>query len=144
MVTQGISFDPATDIPSLEGKAILITGANSGLGKQSSLELAKHNPAHIWMAARSSEKGNEAVAHVKSQVPGAAVTFLKLDLSSFDSIKSAAKTVLASSPRLDVLLLNAGRKRPTPERQTKSILQLLSILSLKRFANHQYSHGLPT
>lgn len=110
MATKGISFDPVTDIPSLEGKVILITGANSGLGKQSSLELAKHKPTHVWMAARSPEKGKEAVDDVKRQVPDAAITFLELDLSSFDSIKSAAKTVIASSPRLDILMLNAGRK----------------------------------
>ncbi|RYP18677.1 hypothetical protein DL765_003812 [Monosporascus sp. GIB2] len=108
MATKGVTFNPATDIPSLEGKVILITGANSGLGKQSALELAKHNPAQIWMAARSLEKGNEAVADVKRKVPDAAITFLELDLSSFASIKSAAKKVLSTSPRLDILMLNAG------------------------------------
>ncbi|CAM1510555.1 Fc.00g008900.m01.CDS01 [Cosmosporella sp. VM-42] len=118
MATKGASFNPATDIPSLEGKVILITGANSGLGKQSSLELAKHGPAQIWMAARSPEKGNEAVAYVKSQVPGAAVAFLELDLSSFDSIKSAVQTVLASATRLDILMLNAGLMG-CPPKQTK-------------------------
>ncbi|KAK7420238.1 hypothetical protein QQX98_002893 [Neonectria punicea] len=118
MPTKGVSFNPTTDIPSLEGKVILITGANSGLGKQSSLELAKHNPAQIWMAARSPEKGNEAVADVKRLVPGTAATFLELDLGSFDSIKSAAKTVLASSPRLDILMLNAGLMG-CPPKQTK-------------------------
>ncbi len=123
MATKGVSFDPATHIPSLEGKIILITGANSGLGKQSSLELAKHNPAQIWMAARSPEKGNEAIADVKQQVPGAAVTFLELDLSSFDSIKRAAETVIASSPRLDILMLNAGRTHP-PSRYGESFFEI--------------------
>ncbi|TVY38782.1 putative oxidoreductase [Lachnellula subtilissima] len=108
MATKGISFNPTTDIPSLDGKVILITGANSGLGKQAFLELAKHKPALIWMAARSPEKGNEAVADVKRQVPGVAVKLLELDLSSFDSIKKAARTVLEESSRLDILMLNAG------------------------------------
>lgn len=108
MTSLSIPFNPSTDIPSLEGKVILITGANSGLGKQSALELAKHNPALVWMAARSPEKGNEAVSEVKSQTPGAAVSFLELDLSSFESVKNAAKTVVASSDRLDILILNAG------------------------------------
>lgn len=110
MTTTGISFDPVTDMPSLEGKVILITGANSGLGKEASLELAKHKPAQLWMAARSPEKGQEAAAAVQAQVPGTAVTFLQMDLSSFQSIKQAVRIVLASSPRLDVLMLNAGRK----------------------------------
>jgi retinol dehydrogenase-12 len=110
MASKGVSFNPATDIPSLVGKIILITGANSGLGKQSALELAKQNPTQIWMAARSVEKGNDAVADVRRQIPHAAVAFLELDLSSFESIKSAATTVLASSDRLDILMLNAGRK----------------------------------
>ncbi|KAK8094768.1 hypothetical protein PG997_001453 [Apiospora hydei] len=118
---KGITFNPVTDIPSLKGKVILITGANSGLGKQAALELAKHGPAMIYMAARSPDKGNEAVADIRSRVPGASVSFLELDLSSFASIKKAAKIMLDSSPRLDILMLNAGhghqphRPRPPPE-----------------------------
>ncbi|ORY61260.1 uncharacterized protein BCR38DRAFT_494331 [Pseudomassariella vexata] len=112
MPTQGASFNPDTDIPSLEGKVILITSANSGMGKQSALQLAKHKLAHIWMAARSPEKGNEAVADIESQIPGANATFLELDLCSFDSIKSAAKAVLESSPRLDILYLNSSAAPP--------------------------------
>ncbi|KAI0377143.1 NAD(P)-binding protein [Hypomontagnella monticulosa] len=150
MATKSVSFNPVTDIPSLEGKVILITGANSGLGKQSSLELARHNPEQIWMAARSPEKGNEAVTDIKRQVPGAAVTLLVLDLSSFDSIKSAAKTVLASSPRLDILMLNAGLMG-CPPKHTKEgyeiqmgtnhvghalLLKLLTPLLLKTVTSH--------
>ncbi|KPM36216.1 hypothetical protein AK830_g10350 [Neonectria ditissima] len=150
MATKGVSFNPATDIPSLAGKVILITGANSGLGKQSSLELAKHNPALIWMAARSPEKGKEAVADVRRLVPDAAVTFLELDLSSFDSIKAAAKTVLASSLRLDIFMLNAGLMG-CPPKLTKEgyeiqmgtnhvghslLLKLLTPLLLKTSSSH--------
>ncbi|KAK7947909.1 uncharacterized protein PG986_008795 [Apiospora aurea] len=119
--TKGITFNPDTDIPSLEGKVILITGANSGLGKQAALELAKHGPAMIYMAARSPDKGNEAVADIRSRVPGASVSFLEMDLTTFASIKKAAKTMSDSSPRLDILMLNAGhghqphRPRPPPE-----------------------------
>lgn len=110
MSSKTYAYNPDTDIPSLEGKSILITGANSGLGKQASLEFAKHKPAQIWMAARSSEKGNAALAEVKAQVPDAPLTFLELDLTSFASIKSAAKKVLESAARLDILMLNAGSK----------------------------------
>ncbi|TVY40543.1 putative oxidoreductase [Lachnellula occidentalis] len=150
MATTGISFNPSTDIPSLEGKVILITGTNSGLGKQASLELAKHKPALIWMAARSPEKGNEAVADVKGQVPGVAATFLQLDLSSFDSIRKAAKTVLEGSTRLDILMLNAGLMGCPPKLTTEGyeiqmgtnhvghalLLKLLTPLILKTASSH--------
>lgn len=102
------TFDPVKDIPSLAGKVILITGANTGLGKQSSLELAKHGPSHIWMTARDVEKGNAAVAEAKRQSPDVSLSFLELDLASFKSIKAAAKAFLATASRLDILFLNAG------------------------------------
>lgn len=110
MSSQSISFNPSTDIPSLEGKVVLITGTNSGLGKQASLEFARHKPAQIWMTARDPEKGKAALEEVKSQVPDANVNFLELDLSSFTLIKAAAKTLLEKLPRLDILMLNAGRE----------------------------------
>ncbi|WXC54270.1 hypothetical protein SNK03_000274 [Fusarium graminearum] len=103
------SFNPAQDIPSLDGKVILITGANTGLGKATALELAKHNPAHIYITARNSTKGNTALEEVKGVASeGTQVSLLELDLSSFDSIKAAAKDFLDREVRLDVLLLNAG------------------------------------
>ncbi|KAH8883794.1 NAD(P)-binding protein [Thozetella sp. PMI_491] len=102
------SFNPAKDIPSLAGKVILITGANSGLGKHSALELAKHGPAQLWLAARSLEKGTAAAADIQKQSPDVSVSPLQLDLASFDSIKAAAKQFLAATTRLDILFLNAG------------------------------------
>ncbi len=102
------SFDPATDIPSLANKVILITGANTGLGKQSALELAKHGPSQLWMAARDGERGAAAVADVQKEAPGISVLPLELDLSTFDSVKKAAKEFLAATSRLDILYLNAG------------------------------------
>lgn len=108
MNTNGMSFDPDTDIPSLEGKVILITGGNTGLGKRSALELAKHKPAEIWITARSTEKANTAVAEIKAQSPDVSVKSLEMDLRSFDSIKNAAREFVSSTSRLDVLMLNAG------------------------------------
>ncbi|CAK7224978.1 hypothetical protein SCUCBS95973_005704 [Sporothrix curviconia] len=104
----GVSFNPAKDIPSLAGKTILITGTNSGLGRRSALELAKHNPAQLWMTARDPVKGKEAVDEVKQAAPGTDVVFAELDLSSFAKVKEAAATVLKSTKKLDILMLNAG------------------------------------
>ncbi|KAH7176216.1 hypothetical protein EDB81DRAFT_674828 [Dactylonectria macrodidyma] len=102
------AFNPATDIPRLDGKIILITGGNIGLGKQSSLDLSKHNPAEIWLAARNEEKAKSAIEEVKGLAPSISVRFLQLDLASFDSIKAAARTFRNNVSRLDILLLNAG------------------------------------
>ncbi|KAJ9628200.1 hypothetical protein H2204_009460 [Knufia peltigerae] len=104
----GNSFDPARDIPSLDGKVILITGGNIGIGKQSALDLSKHNPAQLWIAARNAKTGNETVDEIKAATPGAKVRFLEMDLASFESIKKAVKTFQESSPRLDILMCNAG------------------------------------
>ena len=105
---QNIAFNPDTDIPDLSGKVIIVTGGNSGLGKESILRLAKGTPREIFMGARNRLKAKEAIAEIKSAVPGAKISFLEIDLSSFASIKRAADIFLAQSDRLDILLNNAG------------------------------------
>lgn len=72
------------------------------------LQLAKHNPAQIYLAARTESKANEAIASIKSAVPNANINFLPLDLTSFESIQKAASSFKSSSSRLDLLVLNAG------------------------------------
>ncbi|KAI1129021.1 NAD(P)-binding protein [Nemania abortiva] len=102
------TFDPSCDIPALDGRVIFITGANSGLGKKTALELARHNPAQIWMAVRDTAKAEPARSEVASQTKGSSVILHELDLTSFESIKACAKAFLAVAPRLDILYLNAG------------------------------------
>jgi NAD(P)-dependent dehydrogenase (short-subunit alcohol dehydrogenase family) len=102
------TFSPATDIPDLSGKIILVTGGNNGLGKESILQLAKHRPAKIYMGARTESKAVAAIADIKKVVPDADIIFLDLDLSSFASVKDAANKFLAENDRLDILMNNAG------------------------------------
>ncbi|KAM6520143.1 hypothetical protein FALCPG4_013694 [Fusarium falciforme] len=106
--SSSISFNPEKDIPSLHGKVILVTGGNTGLGKQAIVEFARHKPLQIWLAARNLEKAEAAVAEIKQQVPDAAIKLLELDLASFESIHQAARSFLEKSERLDILMLNAG------------------------------------
>ncbi|CAG7969999.1 unnamed protein product [Penicillium olsonii] len=105
----GVSFSPETDIPDLAEKVILVTGGNAGLGKESILQLAKHNPKKIFLGARSESKAQEAIKSVKSSVPNdVEITWVPLDLMSGESVKKAAEQVNAQTDRLDILILNAG------------------------------------
>lgn len=102
-------FDSTHDIPSLEGKVILITGGNAGLGRQAVLDFARHKPSQIWIASRSLEKANLTAQEIRSQLSDTPILRpLELDLSSFESVKSAAQEFLSESNRLDILMLNAG------------------------------------
>ncbi|CAG7956716.1 unnamed protein product [Penicillium nalgiovense] len=104
-----VSFTPETDMPDLSGKVILVTGGNAGLGRETVLQLAKHNPKKIFLAARSEVKAEEAIKSVKSSISNdVEVVWIPLDLMSGKSIKNAAEQVNAQSSRLDVLILNAG------------------------------------
>ncbi|KAL9023972.1 MAG: hypothetical protein Q9196_006852 [Gyalolechia fulgens] len=104
----GRSFVPEHDIPDLAGKVILVTGGNTGLGKEAVCQLAKHNPSHIFLAARTPSKGEAAVEEIRKAAPSTNITYLKLDLCSFTSISAAAQEFKSKSTRLDILMNNAG------------------------------------
>jgi retinol dehydrogenase-12 len=103
-----------TTPPSLDGAHILITGASSGLGFQSLLSLARHSsPALIYLCARTLKKAQQTLAEIELLLPECALETttifpLALDLTSFASVRAAAAIVLKNSPRLDILMLNAG------------------------------------
>ncbi|KAH7230544.1 uncharacterized protein BKA55DRAFT_667683 [Fusarium redolens] len=108
-------FDPK-DMPSLEGKVILVTGATAGLGKESVLQFAHRNPQRIYLCGRSLQKAQLAAQDIKHHVPSASIRLLHLDLCSFASIKEAAQIVLSECQRLDILMLNAGTMFVPPDR----------------------------
>ena len=99
----------ANDIPSQQRRFILITGANSGIGFEAALELARHG-AEILLPSRSLDKANDAIARIHSQVPAANVTPALLDLASLASIRAFAAFVARTypGPSLDLLINNAG------------------------------------
>ncbi|MCA9713221.1 MAG: SDR family oxidoreductase [Myxococcales bacterium] len=91
----------------MQGKVCLITGANSGIGRETARELARRG-ATVVMCARDRGRGQEAVDDVKQSTGSDAVTLLELDLASFASIRAAVARFTASHERLDVLINNAG------------------------------------
>lgn len=108
------------NIPDLTDKVAIVTGANTGIGFISARELAR-NGAKVVVAARSEERGKDAVKRIQEalkDVPGGAsrVEFLKLDLGSFSSVRSFAWQFKGRYSKLDILLLNAGiMALPQPE-----------------------------
>ncbi|CEO58294.1 Putative Dehydrogenase with different specificitie [Penicillium brasilianum] len=105
----GVSFSPQKDIPDLTGKVALVTGGNSGLGKESILQLARHNPFKIFLAARSESKAVEAIDSIRSSIANdVEIVWLPLDLTSTQSIRSAGEQFKSQCQRLDILILNAG------------------------------------
>ncbi|PYH65787.1 short chain dehydrogenase, partial [Aspergillus vadensis CBS 113365] len=96
-------------IPDLQSQIILVTGGNAGLGYETIRQLSKHNPARIYLAARSRTKAKQAITQLDRENPGLTkIRFLQLDLASFESVKEAAADFLRQETRLDILINNAG------------------------------------
>ena len=91
----------------LDGKTVIITGANTGIGKETAIDLAKRN-ARVILACRSQEKGKKAEVDVRRESGNNDVHFRQLDLSSFTSIRKFAKEVLVEESRVDILINNAA------------------------------------
>ena len=97
----------AGNIPSQAGKTALITGANSGIGYQAALELARHG-AHVLMGARDRAKGEAALARLMKEVPAAKAEVVVLDMASLASIRTFAAGFGMRGAPLDLLINNAG------------------------------------
>ncbi len=92
----------------MDGKTVVLTGANTGIGKQTTLELARRG-AHVVMACRSVEKGEAARAAIEAAAGGRGrLEVREVDLSSFASIRAFAEKANADLARIDVLVNNAG------------------------------------
>lgn len=96
-----------SQIPDLQEKVVIITGATSGLGKEASRILTKKN-ATVIMAVRNTEKAEKVVQEIKKHQPSAEIDVREMDLSSLESVKKFASGVLSDYKRLDVLVNNAG------------------------------------
>lgn len=91
----------------LAGKNFLVTGANTGIGKETARALAQRG-ARVTLAGRSEDKTRAAMADIASSAPGAALEYLKLDLGSVAAVRDSAAEFLARDEPLDVLINNAG------------------------------------
>ena len=85
----------------------MITGANTGIGKITALDMAKRG-AKVVMLCRDMRRAEPAAADIRSQVEGAEVVVVRMDLASLDSIKEAVDILKKTVSKVDILINNAG------------------------------------
>ena len=99
----------------LDGKTVIITGANTGIGLETAVDLAKRN-ARVILACRSVERGETAAVEVRKRSGNDNAVFVQLDLASLDSVRKFAAKILEEEPQIDILINNAG-VMAVPERK---------------------------
>jgi retinol dehydrogenase 14 len=96
----------------MSGKTCIVTGANSGIGKETALGLAELG-ARVVMVCRNREKGQAALEEIRRQSRSSQVDLLIADMSSQASVRALADEIQRKYSRLDVLINNAGATSPT-------------------------------
>ncbi|KAH6943484.1 hypothetical protein HPB50_021723 [Hyalomma asiaticum] len=101
----------------MSGKTVIITGANTGIGKEAARELCRRN-ARVILACRDVSKAHATAEEIERDT-GVRPACMQLDLCSFASIRQFAQHVVAHEDRLDVLINNAGILPPPARRETE-------------------------
>ncbi|XP_055918966.1 retinol dehydrogenase 12 isoform X3 [Eupeodes corollae] len=91
----------------IDGKVVVITGCNTGIGKETALELARRG-AKIYMACRDPVRCEGARLEIIEKTKNENIFNRTLDLGSLESVRKFADKFLAEEPRLDILINNAG------------------------------------
>lgn len=94
----------------LEGKTFVVTGANTGIGKETARGLAARG-GRVVLACRSREKTVPVIDEIRAQTGNDALSFVALDLEELSSVRRAAEQILAEQPSVHVLVNNAGLAR---------------------------------
>ena len=116
------------DMPSLEGERYFITGANSGIGYQAAVELARHGGV-VVMACRDRARGEEAMRRLKVDAAGPSsaagrAELVELNLASLESVKRVAEAEVARGTALTALINNAGVMAPKKRLVTEEGFEL--------------------
>ncbi|CAK4082435.1 unnamed protein product [Aphanomyces euteiches] len=96
-----------SDIPALDGKVAIVTGASSGIGLVTARELAKKH-CHVILACRSKTKTEPVIKAIQEAAPNANVEFMELDLMSLKSVQAFTDAFKARGLPLHLLVNNAG------------------------------------
>ncbi|MYA60087.1 MAG: SDR family NAD(P)-dependent oxidoreductase [Chloroflexi bacterium] len=104
------------DIPNLAGRTAVVTGANSGVGFETAVELARRGATTI-LACRSVPRGERAISKIHALIPSADARLMALDLADLSSIDQFAENLCVDHDHLSLLVNNAGIMA-TPHRET--------------------------
>lgn len=110
-------------VPDQAGKLVIVTGANSGTGKEASRRLAAAG-ANVIMAVRTPAKGNQASAEIRARHPGARLEVRRVDLADLASVSEFAAGVIADGTPVDFLINNAGVMAPPTRMETADGFEL--------------------
>jgi NAD(P)-dependent dehydrogenase (short-subunit alcohol dehydrogenase family) len=97
----------------------------TGLGAGSITALAKHDPAHILFSGRNEKSAEALESSIRTASPGVKLTFIRCDISSLASVQECARTITATTDRLDILMLNAGIMAKPPSTSWLIVTQRL-------------------
>jgi hypothetical protein len=114
-------------VPPQHGRRIIVTGANSGTGREAARRLAAAG-AQVVLAVRSLEKGRSAADAILQQTPDARLEVARLDLADLASVREFAAAVTADGRRVDVLVNNAGVMIPPQRYETADGFKLADML----------------
>ena len=91
----------------IDKKVVIITGANTGIGKETAIDLAKRG-GKIYIACRDKTRGESALVDIRRESGSDKVYFLQLDLASLKSVREFSKKFHQLESKLDILINNAG------------------------------------
>ncbi|TFK69855.1 NAD(P)-binding protein [Pluteus cervinus] len=107
-----MTWDIDKNMPALPGKVAIVTGGNTGIGKEIVRQLARRG-AKVYMASRTESRANAAIEEIIAEHPeiaekGGSIAFLELNLRDLKACQAAAQEFLQKEERLDILVNNAG------------------------------------
>ena len=106
-------------IPDLSGQVTIVTGGNTGIGKETCKVLLNHG-ARVYLAARNRSKAEEAIEWLKRETGGKLANFLQLDLANLDSVRKAAAEFKEKEQELHILFNSGGVMMPPLDMKTSN------------------------
>jgi NAD(P)-dependent dehydrogenase (short-subunit alcohol dehydrogenase family) len=122
---------PLLDLPRLDDKRAIVTGANSGLGFETALALSSLG-AEVVLAVRNTAAGHEAADRIRGSQPDAHLTVAQLDLADLSSVHTFSATQATTS--VDILVNNAGIMAPPFSRSVDGIEAQMATNHIGHFA----------